>query len=623
MAEPPHPRPPTPPRARQPTSPTHPAANHRSTAPSGFCKPRPCAAQHVTGLGAPPAPAFPPAFFNHDPASPFGAPLDPALFGNIPTAVVPPRPAGVAGAAAIPGRHAVVARRVRSCRDLLEAISAAYACGGCDVCFGAPSSLIVDRVVFTCGVMWARVYEDRCVHTPHACSFGPTRLPFLHVSLPLLQTHQSYPLQHAVDRRPQGRQRRRLGDGPSTVAPSSLPSPSRLQRRLRCFVFSCSIRVKEKLATFGHKPASFLYAFFVNPPLSSQPPWVVAPTDTGPCGRSEREPLPPPCAPQGCIAMVLPDNRAFTPPISPLLCLDDHLHSPTSPCPPLFRPINNMTGPHLTPRRHARRAHRSWLHITPFTCHLLPPFFTLTWIPPSQQWIHDIPSPQTPVTVITDLSPRPPTPPSDFQQWPSPAAFTIVPDTDSESDEGWNDLAEFQTLPLPYSRERYYSDLAHHLPPRQTRIADRLWFIPPWPEHRAYIRQSALSALPALEQAHAAARLALRRAYLSSDSVPSAVWDTYLDAHHAAETAFLNASDFRSMHWPLHTYVTEPQPPFAPESLTHRNARLAWRRLSVADQTWLISNLPTLAMIIAEAQQCPINIDSYRTMAPHPTSLPR
>ena len=201
--------------------------------------------------------------------------------------------------------------------------------------------------------------------------------------------------------------------------------------------------------------------------------------------------------------------------------------------------------------------------------------------------------------------------------------LSAVSDTDRESDDGWHDLAEFVALDLPFSRERYYADLAHHFPPRATRANDLLYFIPPWPEHRDYVRRSAATAYPQVEQDHARATNALREAYVTTGSAPAAVWSRFMDTQQQAESTLLQATDLRSLPWPLHPLIIEPTPPFPDDSRAHQNARLVWQHLSHADREWLMQNLPTLAMVIAESQHCYINIDSYRTTASPPILSPQ
>ena len=215
---------------------------------------------------------------------------------------------------------------------------------------------------------------------------------------------------------------------------------------------------------------------------------------------------------------------------------------------------------------------------------------------------------------------------SDTDQYPgSPPIlrhiFSVISDSDASSSGDWHDIAEFFQADVQLSRYRYYSDLQQLLPPRETRASDRLYFIPPWPLSQNNLSRPQLENLYTdLDRAHAAARQRLTDAYSTHQRVPLALWTDYFETQQAAEAAFLRLTDIRSIWWPLHRHVTEPHPISPTDTRTYLDARLAWRSLPPAACIWLMNNLPTLAMVISEAQHCPIDLNCYRSQ--QTTSLP-
>ena len=191
-------------------------------------------------------------------------------------------------------------------------------------------------------------------------------------------------------------------------------------------------------------------------------------------------------------------------------------------------------------------------------------------------------------------------------------ASTHASDTEPENlDDQPDTEPEHELLDLPYSRQRYYEDLAHTLPPRTTRATPVLHWIPPFPEHRATLRHRASSQYASLDNAQEAARTRLYEAYRLHGQAHHTLWTDFLETQLYAEQAFLQATSFLSLHWPLHKNIIEPRFYLTQPSSLHEQNRLAWRQLSHQDREWLLLHLPTLAMVIGEAQNCTIDLQTY------------
>ena len=604
-------------------------------------------------------------------------PYDPIGLAEMPPEVRPPPLATPS-----PIRYIVLARRVVTAADAMSALTAIYACGACPTCRAnpRPAAVSVDYAVYTGDLIWARLCAARW-HT-HALllssSFGPlaTQCAYPHILGHTTTQHSSFPLTCRHSRSPTppqfylvgrllGQLHRQLTTPTSPLASSrllasvfplptgTLPSPFLLNNNSKsgpCTTQFVCLPIFESTADTSPGAASLSHPVSLPRPVSplSSPVLLCNEELTG-----TASPVPPIFQ----RPFSLPTELSFPPPNQRKIW---HITSTTNPCcmPARFRLfvtpnrliIHNARSP--SPSTPSTTLHDtppvspqlSWstpfspvMVVLPAPCETtgsscsLDQFFTssnLSWMPPAPLLL------PAPTTNSSSTTARP-TPPVSPQQhwstvaprlaWISPPSssliLSVISDTDRESDDGWHDLAEFQALDLPYARERYYADLALHLPARATRAQDVLYFVPPWPEHRAHVRRAAEHAYPSEETAHAAAAQALRDAYLTTAQAPPELWDTYFQAHARAERALLQATDLRSLDWPLHSFVKEPRAPFHDESRAHHNARLLWQRLSTTDREWLMNHLPTLAMIISESQRCYINIDSYRT-APSPPVLP-